>query len=175
MEEIYIEKIEDIKKNKAEIEKKLNVKLTIAGNKILYESNSFDEYEASLVFEAISFGFSVKIALNLKIEDNVFKVIHIKDYTKRKLRDVKSRLIGAEGKTRKIISNISNCHILINESDVGIIGYVKEVENASTAITNLIKGSKQANMYRYLERMNRIKKEEGFNMSRIVFFVSSLL
>ncbi len=165
MEEVFVRKIEDIKKNKAEIERKLNVKITIVGNRVSYEGDSLDEYEASLVFEAISFGFSIKVALNLKIEDNTFKVIHIKEHTRRKLKDVKSRLIGTEGKTRRIISDISNCFVLINESDVGIIGYVEDVENACTAVINLIRGSKQANMYQYLERMNRTKKEEDFNIS----------
>ncbi len=164
MEEVYVKKIKDIKKNKDEVERKLNVKLTIVGNKISYEGDSIDEYEASLVFEAISFGFSVRVALNLKIEENTFKVVHIKDHTKRKLKDIKSRLIGTQGKTRRIISDISNCYVLINESDVGIIGYVEDVENASTAIISLIKGSKQANMYQYLERMNRTKKEEDFKI-----------
>ena len=62
MEEVFVRKIEDIKKNKAEIERKLNVKITIVGNRVSYEGDSLDEYEASLVFEAISFGFSIKAA-----------------------------------------------------------------------------------------------------------------
>ena len=161
MEEIHVSKTGEFVKNKKKLEKELNVKISVNGRKILIEGESVDEYEARLVLNAIDFGFSVKNALLLKNEEMIFKKIHIRSYTKRDLKVVKSRLIGVKGKTRKTMEEISNCKILIKEADVGVLGYVDDVENVVTAIIHLIRGSKQANMYSYLERMNRMRKEEG--------------
>jgi KH domain-containing protein len=159
METVYLKKIGEVRKLKPELEKKLNVAITISKGRVTMKGSSLDEYDALKVFEAIGFGFGVRKALKLKEEDSVFKIVHIKEHTKRNLTDIKSRLIGTHGKTRKTISVISGCEVVIGESDVGIIGYVEDVERAETAVISLIKGSKQANTYRYLERMNRAKKE----------------
>jgi len=158
METVFVGKIREIRKLRIDLEKKLNVKIKILGNKITVVGAPLNEYDAVKVFDAVHFGFSVRKALLLKQEDFVFRKIHIKDYTKRNLRDVKARLIGKYGKTRKIISEISGCEILVNDSEVGIIGYVENVEDASVAIISLIKGSKQTNMYKYLEKMNKTHK-----------------
>ena len=159
MEEFHIKNIRELIKNKDKLEERLNVKIKIQGNKVYVEGDPLYEYESSLVFKAIAFGFSVKIALLLVDEENIFKTIHIREHTKRRLKDVLARLIGTKGKTKRVISDISNCYIVIKEGSVGIIGDGKDVENAETAVISLIKGSKQVNMYHYLEKMNKIKKE----------------
>ena len=158
METVYLKKIGEVKKLKFQLEKKLDVKLKIVKGRVDIVGTAVDEYDAVRVFDAIGFGFSVRKALKLKEDDTIFKLVHIKEYTKRNLRDVKARLIGTHGKTKKTISEISGCEVIIGESDVGIIGYAEDVESAEIAVINLIKGSKQANIYRYLERMNLAKK-----------------
>ncbi|MBU0907463.1 MAG: hypothetical protein KKD18_02390 [Nanoarchaeota archaeon] len=159
MENFYIKRIQDVKKNLKELKEKLNVKVTIQKNQLTIEGGTIEEFDASRVFEAIAFGFSVKKALPLKDEDYQFRTVHIKDHTRRNLADIKSRLIGKKGKTRRVFADTSGCEILITETEVGIIGLVEDVENAETAIIHLIKGSKQTNMYRFLEKQNAIKKE----------------
>ena len=71
---------------------------------------------------------------------------------------VKSRVIGKEGKSKKTIENISGCDLIINSSAVGIIGPAIAIEKASTAIINLIRGSKHSNVYNYLEKNNSNRK-----------------
>lgn len=159
MEIIYVKKTNEIRKFKVILEKKLNLSIDIKDNNVVLNGESLDEYEASIVFEAINFGFSLHKAITLKEEDMAFRVIHIKEHTKRNLREIKSRLIGKNGKTRKVMEEITGCKILIKEGNVGIIGYVEDAENLSIAIIKIIKGSKQSNMYQYLERRNREKKE----------------
>ena len=158
MEYHYIERMKDVKKHQPELEKKLRVKIKIEGKKVFFKGAAIDEYDAGLVFDAIAFGFSLKKALALKDEEMIFRIIHIKTHTKRNLGAVLARLIGTRGKTKKTISEISGCEVLIKDSEVGIICDAENVENVEQAIINIIKGSKQANMYRYLERMNRAKK-----------------
>lgn len=159
METFYVRKIKDIIQNKEEIEKKLETKLQISGNNITIDTTAIKEFEAESVFEAINFGFSIRKALLLAKEDYAFRKIKIKDHTKRNLAAIKSRLIGKKGKTKRVFSDISNCEILIKESEVGIIGDIIDVEGTETAIISLIKGSKQSNMYRFLEKQNKRKKE----------------
>ncbi len=160
METVYLRNVREVTKYRKELEKKLNVKIEIRGRKVVLDGDTVDEYDALQVFEAIGFGFSVNRALALTEEDVVFRKIHIKNHTKRSLRSVLGRLIGTYGKTRKTISEISGCDILVKGGEAGIIGDAERVEDVERAIIHLIEGSKQSNMYRFLERMNRERKEK---------------
>lgn len=156
MEILFFDKTSLLKKEKDNLEKKLNVKISIQGRRIVLEGSPFDEYEASIVLNAINFGFSIKNALSLKEEDTLFRKLNIKDYTRRKdLRDVRARIIGKKGKTKNTIESITGCKTVLKENTLGIIGSAEEIEEATTALKNLIKGSKQANIYSFLEKMNR--------------------
>lgn len=160
MEALIFDKLSEIRRERSSLEKQLRVKIRIVGNEVLIDGSSFEEYEAFIVLEAIQFGFSAKKALLLRDEQNVFRKILIKNFTKRKnLEEVRGRIIGRDGKTKKTIENISNCHLIIKGNEVGIIGPAEAIEETTTAITNLIRGSKQANIYRYLERMNAERKK----------------
>jgi ribosomal RNA assembly protein len=161
MEAIYLERLNQVRKLKSELENKLEVKVEIKGHGVVIDGPPLNEFVAKKVFDAINFGFSVPKAIQLRHEDIDFKIIRIKDHTKRNLRAVKSRLIGTHGKTRKTISDIADCDILIKESEVGVIAEAEYMDNVSTAIIKIIKGSKQSNSYKYLERMNRAKKESS--------------
>lgn len=160
MENIFLSKTAGVRKNLKKLERELGVTIKVIGKKVEFGGESVDEYEARQVFEAIGFGFHVDDALLLKKEDFIFKKVHIKSHTKRDLKSVKSRLIGTKGKTRKAMSEISGCEVLIKESEVGIIGDGEHVEDVEKAVIHLIEGAKQGNMYKFLERMNRERKGE---------------
>ncbi len=160
METIYFEKISELKKNKKELEKKLNIVITIKGKTATIQGSPFNEYEASLILDAISLGFSAKKALQLADEQFIFRKLPVKNFTKRKnLHEVRARIIGKQGKTKRTIEEISGCNIIIKDNTIGLIGPSESIETATTALTNLIRGSKQANVYRYLERMNAERKK----------------
>ena len=168
METIYIEKIRDLKKNLEEIETKLKVKLIFNGRLVTIDGDSLDEYEASIVLDAIGFGFSAKRALTLKDPELIFRKLNIKAFTRRKnLREVRARVIGEKGRTKRTIEEISNSNIILNENQnqVGIIGSAESIETATQALTNLIRGTKQANIYRFLEKMNAAKKMDYSTVS----------
>jgi rRNA processing protein Krr1/Pno1 len=75
------------------------------------------------------------------------------------LSEVRARLIGTHGKTRNTLQQVADCEILVTDDAVGLICRAEEIDKATTAVSNLIKGSKQANVYRFLERMNAEKKK----------------
>ena len=161
METLIFDKLPSaLRREQSTLERQLKVKLVIVGRKVVIEGEAVDEYIALGVLEALAMGFTLKQALSLKDEEKIFLKIHIRDFTRRKnLKDVRSRLIGREGKTRRTIEEISDCDVVIGESKVGIIGSAASVESATQATINIIKGSKQANAYRYLERINSEKKK----------------
>lgn len=156
-------RVREIVQKKDFIEQKLRVKISVLGKKVSYSGSPLDEYEAGIVLEAIEFGFSVKQAILLLDEDYQFRRVHIKDYTRRKnLNEIRARLIGTKGKTKRVVQSVSGCFVVIRDNDVGLIGDVEFIDAAETAVINLIKGSKQSNVYHYLEQMNRLRKEERY-------------
>ncbi len=159
METYHLEKIAELKREKDTIERELGIKIKIEGRKVTIEGPSLNEYTADLVIQAIQFGFSAKTALLLKHDNISFRTLNIKDYTRRKnLREVLGRLIGTRGQTKKTIEDISRCKMMIKEKEVAVIGDSEQIEYAVTAISNLVKGSKQSNVYKYLEKINTNKK-----------------
>ncbi|MCH7568342.1 MAG: hypothetical protein IIA87_02880 [Nanoarchaeota archaeon] len=159
METFYCKNILELKREKNFLEKKLNIKIRIKGKKVLIYGDSIEEYEFSLVLDAINLGYSAKTAALLTEEDIILEKINIKDFTRRKnLEVVRGRLIGTHGRTKRTIEQISGCEIAIKDNTVGIIGPAESIEYALTAITNLIRGTKQTNIYKYLERINAKRK-----------------
>lgn len=159
METLIVKSVREIKKILPELEEKLKVKIAIKGLQITLTGEPLDEYEAMGIFDAIGFGFSPKVALMLKEEDVMFRKVSIRHITNRKnISIIKARLIGTNGKTKKTIEHLADCRIVVNDNEVGIIGPTAEMEEATTAIENLIRGSKQGNVYNYLERKNRERK-----------------
>ena len=160
METVLITSPNKIRETKGEVERKLNVKITILGKQAKIEGEPVEENEASTIIEALDLGFTLKEAMKLTDENIIFRKISIKQFTtKRNMESIRGRIIGTEGKTKRTIEQISGCAIVVHQSAVGIIGPAEGIEEATTAIKNLIKGSKQANVYAFLERMNREQKE----------------
>ncbi len=153
MKTILSDKFKRILKAKKILEKNLNVKITNRGKEIKISGKPEEEYDAEKVIEAINFGFSIPTALLIKTHEYVFEVIPIKNYTTRKdLMRIKARIIGKKGKTLKTLNQLTKCYFETKGYEVGIIGDPEYIENAQNAVISLIKGSKQGNVYAYLEK-----------------------
>jgi len=158
------------RQNKKRLEKFLNVKIIIKGERfhggkdrdkqvksgeeeIFVEGIAENEYIAEKVIDAINFGFPLSVALLIKEEDFLFEILDIKKYTHRKdFETIRARIIGKGGKTLKTLNNLTDCYFEIKNNEVGIIGSPELIKNAQDAIIFLIQGSKQANVYSYLEK-----------------------
>ena len=153
MKKIISDKLPRILKNKKKLQEKLNVKITNRGKEVYLKGNAADEYIAELVIDALNFGFEYNTAIMIKEENFTFERLHIKDYTKRNdLERVRGRIIGKQGKTLKTIEQLTKCFIALKGNEVGIIGPAENIENAQNAITSIIRGSKQSNVYSFLEK-----------------------
>ena len=151
--------------NKKKIEKALEIKLTVKGNKIRAEGEQIDEFISSQIFEAIDAGFAVKIALLLADQEYLLEKIYIKNFTKREnLTLIRARLIGKHGQTRELLEELSNCFIKVHDNCVYIIGRAQDIKNAMNSVTKIIQGSKQSSVYAYLEKQRKITREDDLGL-----------
>jgi ribosomal RNA assembly protein len=138
---------------KSEIEDKLNVKINNKGKLLEISGAPEDEFIAEKIVQALNFGFPIDIALLLTEEYYLFEQVNIKSTSRTSnLERVRGRIIGTQGKTLKTLSHVSNCHFELKDNEVGIIGTAEQIPAARQAILSLIKGSKQSNVYSYLEK-----------------------
>lgn len=153
MKKIICEKLVRIIKNKKKLEKILNIKITNRGKEVYLGGKSEDEYIAEKVIDALEFGFPFSTAIMIKEQNFVFEIINIKNYTKRKdLVRIRARIIGTKGKTLQTLHHLTNCFFEIKNNSVGIIGGPEFIKNSQEALISIIKGSKQANVYSFLEK-----------------------
>jgi len=64
-----------------------------------------------------------------------------------------------DGKTRRIIEELTNTNIAVYGHTVGIIGKVEHVQVAREAIQMLIEGRQHATVYKFLHRKRRELKK----------------
>ena len=153
MKTIIVDEISKITGIKSKLEKLLKIKISIKKEEVSIEGIPDDEYFAEQVIEAIDFGFPLSVAILIKTEDFTFEVLNIKNYTHRKdLESIRARIIGTGGGTFRTLSDLTECHFQIKNNEVGIIGAPEYIKNASDAIISIIRGSKQANVYAFLEK-----------------------
>lgn len=166
MKKIFLDETKNLRKNEKRIEDELNVKITIDKNEVSIEGNAEDEFLTEKIIDALDFGFPIANALLIKNEEFLFETLNIKDYTKKKdLKTIRARIIGREGKTLRTLTTLTNCFFEIKENSVGIIGAPESIETAQNAIISLIKGSKQANVYDYLEK-HKVKPIFDFGLKK---------
>ena len=107
------------------------------------------------VIRAIGRGFSPEHAFHLFREDTELFIFDIYDYvgkTESHLIRVKSRVIGREGKTRRVIESLTGGILAIYGHTVAVIADFESMDIAKKAIDMLLSGSEHPTVYRYLER-----------------------
>jgi len=162
MQETYVENIQEVLQNKENIEKTLNIKLTNKGKLVFVDGSADNEFTALQALEAINTGFSTYKSLSLKNEKIIFQKLNIKDLTKRQdLERVRGRIIGTKGKTLQTLHNLTNCEISLQDNFIGLIGDAEYMEDAMQALTSLVQGSKQGNIYARLEKQKKKKRVQG--------------
>lgn len=120
-------------------------------------------YTSREIIQAIGRGFNPDFALLLLKQDFSFEQVNIGDYLKSKenMQRLRGRVIGTEGKSRKYIEEMTECHITVYGKTIGIIGETESASIARQAIESLLKGSQHNNVYHWLEkkRKEKLKKE----------------
>jgi ribosomal RNA assembly protein len=159
-------------KIKQYIEDKLCVKLEVEseqGNVNITLKESAEDpsalFRARDIVTAIGRGFAPEHAFRLiRDEDTIFDVIDLREIFGRSESDIKrikGRIIGMEGKTRKIIEDLSGSDVVVYGHTVGIIGTFEQANIARTAVKMLIDGCQHHSVYKYLaKKRHELKKQK---------------
>lgn len=154
-------------KVKRELEKETNSNIDVdskEGDVVITGTDSIGLFSAKEVIAAIGRGFNPDIAKLLLKQDYMFELIGLDDYAKSKndLIRLRGRIIGLEGKSRKIIEELTETYISVYGKTAGIIGFPDNVFIAKQAIEALLKGSKHASIFRSLEGKRKELKRIEF-------------
>jgi ribosomal RNA assembly protein len=110
---------------------------------------------------AIGNGFSPEKALQLSRDEVVLEVIDVSDHVGKDPEDLKrvmGRIIGAQGKTRRIIEETAHVDLAITRDKVSIIGHPEDVDAAKRAVMMLIEGAMHSTVYRFLDQYAQRRK-----------------
>jgi ribosomal RNA assembly protein len=160
---------------KSVIERKLSVSLEVDSEdgtvQVTLPSTVEDPtvlFRAKEVVTAIGRGFAPDHAFRLLDDDEiVFDVIDLREIVGRSpsdLKRLKGRVIGKEGKTRKIIEELSEANISVYGHTISIIGYPEQSTIAREAVSMLIRGSLHGTVYRFLHKKRRELKKERLQL-----------
>ncbi|MGQ9507667.1 MAG: KH domain-containing protein [Candidatus Bathycorpusculaceae bacterium] len=158
-------------KTKKTIEEKLSVELQVESETgdvtLMLAENASDPsllFKAKDVVTAIGRGFSPEHAFRLiRDEEAILDVIDLRTIFGRSESDIKrikGRIIGMDGKTRRIIEELTDANICVYGHTVSIIGNLEQAQAAREAIQMLINGSQHSTVYRFLHRKRRELKKK---------------
>ena len=158
-------------KTKRYIEDRLQVKLDIdkeGSVTIILHENCPDPsllLKAKDVVSAIGRGFPPETAFRLiRNEDDIYDMIDLRLIFGRNESDItriKGRIIGTEGKTRKLVEELTEADVVVYGHTVGIIGSFEEADAAHNALQMIIDGCEHHTMYNYLQKKRtELKKEK---------------
>jgi len=160
---------------KVAIEKKLSVGLQVdseSGDVQITLSPTAEDptvlFRAREVVTAIGRGFSPNHAFRLLEDDEtVIEVIDLRETVGRSQSDqkrLKGRVIGKEGKTRRIIEELSEANISVYGHTISIIGKIDQTAIAREAVRMLIRGSLHGTVYRFLHKKRRELKKKRLEL-----------
>ncbi len=121
------------------------------------------------VVKATGRGFNPDTAMRLFDDDEYLEIVDIKEAIgdrSSQVPRVRGRLIGKNGKTRKLIEELTGCDMVIYGNTVGLIGNSVSLPVAKHAVELLINGSEHATVYHYLESQRPMLRitEMGFDL-----------
>lgn len=148
-------------RDKKKVEKVTGIKLNIDSNNSEITIDPREARDPIVVLKiedyirAVGRGFSPENASVLLTEDDYFlQIIDIKDYSDKpnRIRELRGRVIGTNGKTRKIIEELTGVMISVYGHTVSIIGDSMSLPCAFDAVDMILSGSPHSAVYSMLER-----------------------
>lgn len=149
---------------KATIERRAKVRLRIdseTGDVEIVEGEKTDPLralQAEEVVKAIGRGFAPENAYALFREEMYLAIIDLRDYAGHKesrQRQIRGRVIGEKGRTRRMIEELTGCKVAIQGNTVALIGEVDGLEAAKRGVDMLLSGSEHSTVYGFLERQHK--------------------
>jgi ribosomal RNA assembly protein len=174
MQNLYIphEKVKKLRERKELIGKverlcKCRIKIEDDDDLIEITGGAYEEYSAKNIIYAFGRGFDIDIACKLFDMDYYFSSIDLGQIipSSKRIKQVKARVIGEEGRTKTYIENVSGAKMSIYGDTVSFIGRIGEINEAETAVNTLIEGGTHRLAYSRMEAAHRKNKEDAKRVS----------
>jgi ribosomal RNA assembly protein len=146
-------RLEGLTKTKIEVNSQEGL-VTLSGN------DALGLYTVREIIRAIARGFSPETAEFLLKQDYGLEIVNLAQYAKTSndLVRLRGRVIGEEGKSRRVIEELTDAHISVFGKTVALIGSFESLTLARKAVEMLIDGAAHATVFRYLEKHRRVLK-----------------
>ena len=115
-------------------------------------------WRARDMVKAIGRGFNPQKAYQIKDSSWGFDLIQLRDFvgtSPSSQRQVRSRVIGKNGRTRNIIEQITGAYVSVFGNTIGIICEFSKMKILKDGLVRLINGAKHSTVYKYLEEQMR--------------------
>ena len=122
-------------------------------------------WKTNYIVKSIGRGFNPKTALKLKEDEMYLEVLKLTDAVgknKKALSRQKGRIIGRNGITKEIITDMADVDMAVYGKTVSLIGRMENIMVAKEAINMILSGSRHKTIYSYLENQKRERKEKEF-------------
>ncbi|HVC58600.1 MAG TPA: KH domain-containing protein [Candidatus Acidoferrales bacterium] len=126
------------------------------------EGEPYAEFSAKGVLAAFGRGFDVDVAAKLVENDYYFTtkdIGHLFGSSKRVMQ-VKARIIGENGRTKRYIEEVTGARISVYGDTVSFIGTIDEITEAEAAMDTLIDGGTHKLAYMRMEAAHRKNKAQ---------------
>ena len=134
-------------------EKKLNIKISVVDNLVEIEAeDGLSLYQGKNIIKAIARGFSPVRAERLLEEETQLDILELGKFTERKMKVIKARIIGTDGKMREEIERGSGSIVSVYGKTVSLIGTYEQNKIAKKAINMIIDGAMLPTVKRFLMR-----------------------
>jgi ribosomal RNA assembly protein len=159
---------------KKDLEEKSGLKLNIDSKlgEVVIDNHEVEDplmiIKIENIVKAIGRGFSPQNAMKLMDDDADFFVFDLYDYVGKKeahVRRLKSRIIGKEGKTKRVLEELTDARISIYGHTVSVISDIVRMNILKKSIDMILAGRKQATVYRFVEtQMRELRREERYGI-----------
>jgi ribosomal RNA assembly protein len=123
-------------------------------------------WKARYIVKAIGRGFNPEISVKLMGDETILEIINLPDYvgkSKKAILRQKARIIGKDGRTKDIITDMTGVDISIYGKTVAIIGDMEQIHIAKEAVEMILNGVRHKTVYAFLERKTRDMKIRQFH------------
>tara|TARA_B100000459_G_C8573643_1_gene199900 strand:+ start:9 stop:758 length:750 start_codon:yes stop_codon:yes gene_type:complete len=122
------------------------------------------------VIKAIGRGMAPNAAIRLLEDDHFFEMVDLKDFVGKRSqqqRRIRARIIGSQGKIRRLIENLTDVEITIYKSTVVLVGDSDGLALARQAVEMIAGGSEHGSVLSFLERSRKRMKIDNRSLDSI--------
>jgi len=127
---------------------------TVVGEDITISGDVIQVMKGKEIIKAFGRGFTFEDSLDLLDDEYFLEVITVSEFTgKSRNRQItlRGRIIGEEGRTKKVIEKYAGIKIAVYGKTVSVIGKHQNIKIAKNAIEMILSGSRHSSVYRFLQ------------------------